>query len=75
MNNAELIKRLTELERSMTKKVDADVEAFKEKQKRELTDYETKKVWESNGYSQALVDVRDILREDQQNDEGGENDE
>ena len=74
MNNAELIKRLTELERSMTKKVDADVEAFKEKQKRELTDYETKKVWESNGYSQALVDVRDILREDQQNDEGVEND-
>lgn len=75
MNNAELIKRLTELERSMTKKVDADVEAFKEKQKRELTDYETKKVWESNGYSQALVDVRDILREDQQNDEGVEDDE
>ena len=74
MNNAELIKRLTELERSMTKKVDADVEAFKEKQKRELTDYETKKVWESNGYSQALVDVRDILREDQQNDEGVEDD-
>ena len=75
MNNAELIEHLVELERSMTKKVDADVEAFKEKQKRELTDYETKKVWESNGYSQALVDVRDILREDQQNDEGGENDE
>ena len=70
MNNAELIKHLTELERSMTKRVDADVEAFKEKQKLELTDYETKKVWESNGYSQALVDVRDILREDQQNDEG-----
>ena len=74
MNNAELIEHLVELERSMTKKVDADVEAFKEKQKRELTDYETKKVWESNGYSQALVDVRDILREDQQNDEGVEND-
>ena len=75
MNNAELIEHLVELERSMTKKVDADVEAFKEKQKRELTDYETKKVWESNGYSQALVDVRDILREDQQNDEGVEDDE
>ena len=74
MNNAELIKRLTELERSMTKKVDADVEAFKEKQKRELTDYETKKVWESNGYSQALVDVRDILRGESQNDEGVDDD-
>ena len=74
MNNAELIEHLVELERSMTKKVDADVEAVKEKQKRELTDYETKKVWESNGYSQALVDVRDILREDQQNDEGVEDD-
>lgn len=75
MNNAELIEHLVELERSMTKKVDADVEAFKEKQKRELTDYETKKVWESNGYSQALVDVRDILRGESQNDEGVENDE
>lgn len=75
MNNTELIERLVELERSMTKRVDADVEAFKEKQKRELTDYETKKVWESNGYSQALVDVRDILREDQQNDEGVEDNE
>lgn len=75
MNNTELIERLVELERSMTKRVDVDVEAFKEKQKRELTDYETKKVWESNGYSQALVDVRDILREDQQNDEGVEDDE
>lgn len=75
MNNAELIKHLTELERSMIKRVDADVEAFKEKQKLELTDYETKKGWESNGYSQALVDVRDILREDQQNDEGVEDDE
>lgn len=63
MNNAELIEHLVELERSMTKKVDADVEAFKEKQKRGLTDYETKKVWESNGYSQALVDVRNLLKE------------
>lgn len=68
MNNAELIEHLVELERSMTKKVDADVEAFKEKQKRELTDYETKKVWESNGYSQALVDIRNLLK-------GGELDE
>lgn len=75
MNNAELIEHLVELERSMTKKVDADVEAFKEKQKRELTDYETKKVWESNGYSQALVDVTDILRGESQNDEGVEDDE
>ena len=75
MNNAELIEHLVELERSMTKKVDADVEAFKEKQKRELTDYETKKVWESNGYSQALVDVGDILRGESQNDEGVEDDE
>lgn len=75
MNNTELIEHLVELERSMTKKVDADVEAFKEKQKRELTDYETKKVWESNGYSQALVDVRDILRGEVQNDEGVEDDE
>lgn len=72
MNNAELIEHLVELERSMTKKVDADVEAFKEKQKRELTDYETKKVWEFNGYSQALVDVRNILRGESQNDEGVE---
>lgn len=75
MNNTELIEHLVELERSMTKKVDADVEAFKEKQKRELTDYETKKVWESNGYSQALVDVGNILKGESQNDEGGENDE
>ena len=75
MNNAELIECLVELERSMTKKVDADVEAFKEKQKRDLTDYETKKVWESNGYSQALIDVRNLLRAETQNDEGGENDE
>lgn len=72
MNNAELIEHLVELERSMTKKVDADVEAFKEKQKRELSDYETKKVWESNGYSQALIDVRNLLRAETQNDEGGE---
>ena len=64
MNNTELIERLVELERSMTKRVDADVEAFKEKQKRELTDYETKKVWESNGYSQALVDVQNLLKEE-----------
>lgn len=75
MNNTELIERLVGLERSMTKKVDVDVEAFKEKQKRELEDYELKRVWESNGYSQALVDVRDILIEDQQNDEGVEDDE
>lgn len=75
MNNAELIEHLVELERSMTKKVDADVEAFKEKQKRELTDYETKKVWEFNGYSQALVDVRNILRGESQNDEGVEDNE
>ena len=74
MNNTELIEHLVELERSMTKKVDADVEAFKEKQKRELTDYETKKVWESNGYSQALVDIGDILRGESQNDEGVEDD-
>lgn len=74
MNNAELIAHLVELERSMTKKVDADVEVFKEKQKRELADYENKKVWESNGYSQALVDVRDILKGESQNDEGAEND-
>ena len=64
MNNAEFIKRLTELEQSMTKMVDADVEAFKEEQKRELADYELKRVWESNGYSQALIDVRDVLKED-----------
>ena len=75
MNNAELIEHLVELERSMTKKVDADVEAFKENQKRELADYELKRVWESNGYSQALVDVRDILKAETQNDEGVENDE
>ncbi len=44
--------------------VDADVEAFKEEQKRELADYELKRVWESNGYSQALIDVRDVLKEE-----------
>lgn len=63
MNNAEITERLVELERSMTKKVDAEVEAFKEKQKRELADYELKRVWESNGYSQALVDIRNLLKE------------
>ena len=63
MNNAEIIERLVELERSMTKKVDAEVETFKEKQKRELADYELKRVWESNGYSQALVDIRNLLKE------------
>lgn len=56
MNNTELIERWVELERSMVEKRDADIEAFKEKQKQELTGYETKKIWESNGYSQALVD-------------------
>lgn len=75
MLNEELIKRLTELENSMTKKVDADVEAFQEKQKRELADYEIKKACESNGYSQALIDVRNLLREESQNDEGAENNE
>lgn len=75
MNNKELIERLVELERSMVEKRDADIKAFEEKQKRELADYELKKTWELNGYSQALVDVRDILREDQQNDEGVEDDE
>ena len=75
MNNKELIERLVELERSMVEKRDADIKAFEEKQKRELADYELKKTWELNGYSQALVDVTDILREDQQNDEGVEDDE
>lgn len=75
MNNTELIERLVELERSMVEKRDVDVKAFEEKQKRELVDYELKKTWESNGYSQALVDVRDILREESQNDEGIEDDE
>jgi len=74
MNNTELIERLVELERSMVEKRDVDVKAFEEKQKRELVDYELKKTWESNGYSQALVDVRDILREESQNDEGIEDD-
>ncbi len=73
MKNKELIERLVELERSMVERRNADIKAFKEKQKQELTGYETKKIWESNGYSQALVDVRDILREESQNDEGGEN--
>ena len=53
MNNTELIERLVELERSMVEKRDADIKAFEEKQKRELADYELKKTWESNGYSQA----------------------
>ena len=74
MNNTELIERLVELERSMVEKRDVDVTAFEEKQKRELVDYELKKTWESNGYSQALVDVRDILRGESQNDEGIEDD-
>ena len=63
MDNEVLVECLKQLERSMVKRKDAYIEAFKEKQKRELTDYETKKVWEPNGYSQALVDVRNILRE------------
>ena len=78
MNNTELIERLVELERSMVERKDADIEAFKEKQKQELTGYETKKVWEANGYGQALVDVRNILRGELQgelqNDEGIEDD-
>jgi hypothetical protein len=74
MNNTELIERLVELERSMVEKRDVDVKAFEEKQKRELVDYELKKTWESNGYSQALVDVIDILRGESQNDEGIEDD-
>ena len=75
MNNTELIERLVELERSMVERRDVDVKAFKEKQRQELVDYELKKTWESNGYSQALVDVRDILRGESQNDEGVEDDE
>ena len=75
MNNTELIERLVELERSMVEKRDVDVKAFEEKQKRELVDYELKETWESNGYSQALVDVRNILRGESQNDEGVEDDE
>ena len=63
-----------ELERSMVERRDVDVKAFKEKQRQELVDYELKKTWESNGYSQALVDVRDILRGESQNDEGVEDD-
>ncbi len=74
MNNTELIEHLVELERSMVERRDVDVKAFKEKQRQELVDYELKKTWESNGYSQALVDVRDILRGESQNDEGVEND-
>lgn len=74
MNNTELIEHLVELERSMVERRDVDVKAFKEKQRRELVDYELKKTWESNGYSQALVDVRDILRGESQNDEGVEDD-
>lgn len=75
MNNTELIERLVELERSMVERRNADIKAFKEKQKQELVDYELKKIWESNGYSQALVDVRNILRGESQNDEGVEDDE
>lgn len=74
MNNTELIERLVELERSMVERRDADIKAFKEKQKQELVDYELKEIWESNGYSQALVDVRNILRGESQNDEGVEDD-
>ena len=74
MNNTELIERLVELERSMVERRDVNVKAFKEKQKQELVDYELKEIWESNGYSQALVDVRDILRGESQNDEGVEDD-
>lgn len=65
MDNEILIERLKQLEHAMVKRKDAEVEAFKEKQKRELTGYETKKVWEANGYSQALVDVRDLLKEEE----------
>ena len=75
MDNTELIERLVELERSMVERRNADIKAFKEKQKQELVDYELKEIWESNGYSQALVDVRNILRGESQNDEGVEDDE
>ena len=75
MNNTELIERLVELERSMVERRNADIKAFKEKQKQELVDYELKEIWESNGYSQALVDVRNILRGELQNDEGVEDNE
>ena len=75
MNNTELIERLVKLERSMVERRNADIKAFKEKQKKELVDYELKETWESNGYSQALVDVRNILRGEAQNDEGVEDNE
>ena len=75
MNNTELIERLVELERSMVERRNADIKAFKEKQKQELVDYELKEIWESNGYSKALVDVRNILRGESQNNEGVEDDE
>lgn len=75
MNNTELIERLVKLERSMVERRNADIKAFEEKQKQELVDYELKETWESNGYSQALVDVRNILRGESQNDEGVEDDE
>ena len=55
MNNAEFIKRLTELEQSMTKMVDADVEAFKEEQKRELADYEHKRLWKKIGNIHPII--------------------
>ena len=74
-NNTELIERLVKLERSMVERRNADIKAFKEKQKKELVDYELKETWESNGYSQALVDVRNILRGELQNDEGVEDNE
>lgn len=75
MNNTELIERLVELERSMVERRNADIKAFKEKQKQELVDYELKEIWESNGYSQALVDVKNILRGESQNGEGVEENE
>ena len=75
MNNTELIERLVKLERSMVERRNADIKAFEEKQKQELVDYELKETWESNGYSQALVDVSNILRGESQNDEGVEDDE
>lgn len=75
MNNTELIERLVELERSMVERRNAGIKAFKEKQKQELVDYELREIWESNGYSQALVDVRNILRGESQNGEGVEENE
>ena len=75
MNNTEHIERLVKLERSMVERRNADIKAFEEKQKQELVDYELKETWESIGYSQALVDVRNILRGESQNDEGVEDDE